>query len=472
MRRGLRTLAVLLILVLVGGGLAFAGGEKEKAGGAVAGQSTLELAKKYANAKPGESFTVGMITWWLGQEYAIMVYQAVEQAAKQMGLKFRGAVASTESEWIEITESMIAGGAKAIICNVPNMAVMKQMSEICNENNVFLATYFGYTGDIMPGDFGPRWVIDNTPFSDEQTFIPLTLLMQKMKDANKTRLLIQQASKSAATVSTVYINLGIFQALQKYPDMKLVGFQYGEWGYEPGRAAAEAALAISTNYEGFWGANDGQTMGGLKALKDRGVDIGAFSASRDMELTTAQEILKGNFLCTSGFAIPYFGGRLVPMLYDMCVGAWYPSPEEMLQTGTLDLYGRPGELEALAKEAGIDKHPSFNTGPLKENMEQILAQMKATPPNYPYDFRLLSLSKTKELGLTYDKHAGGGTFLGSHDYYFPAMMEKFGSKEALRKHVAALHKYFLDISWMTDLKAAKEYAKQLPPEVKLTPIWK
>lgn len=460
MRKGLRTLVALLILFLVGSSFAFAA------------PSPQELAKKYANAKPGESFTVGCITWWLGQEYAIMVYQAIEQAAKQMGLTFKGAVASTESDWIEIEESMIAAGAKIIICNVPNMAVMKQMCEIANQNNVYLATYFGYTADIFPGDFGPRWVIDNTPFSDEQTYIPLTLLMQKMKDARKNKLLIHQASKSAATVSTVYINLGIFQALQRFPEMKLFGFQYGEWGYEPGRAAAEASLAMSKDYQGFWGANDGQTMGGLKALKDRGVDIGAFSASRDMELTTAQEIMKGNFLCTSGFAIPYFGGRLVSMLYDMCVGAWYPAPDEMLQTGTLDLYGRPGELEELAKEAGIDKHPSFHTGPLKENMEQILAQMKATPPNYPYDFRLLSISKCKELGLKYDRHAGGGTFLGSHDYYFPAKTKKFGSTEALRKHLKALYKYFLDISWMTDLKAAKAYAKQFPPELKVEPNWK
>jgi ABC-type sugar transport system substrate-binding protein len=460
MRTGLRTLVALLVLLLVAGSFAFAA------------PSTQELAKKYANAKPGESFTVGMITWWLGQEYAIMVYQAVEQAAKQMGLTFKGAVASTESDWIEIEESMIAAGAKIIICNVPNMAVMKQMCDIANQNNVFIGTYFGYTGDIFPGDFGPRWVLDNTPFSDEQTYIPLTLLMQKMKDAGKTKLLIHQASKSAATVSTVYINLGIFQALQKFPSIKLAGFQYGEWGYEPGRAAAEASLAVSKDYQGFWGANDGQTMGGLKALKDRGLDIGAYAASRDMELTTAQEIMKGNFLCTSGFAIPYFGGRLVPMMYDMCVGAYYPAPDEMLQTGTLDLYGQPGVLEKLAKEAGIDKHPSFHTGPLKENMEQILAQMKATPPNYPYDFRLLSISKCKELGLKYDRHAGGGTFLGSHDYYFPAKTKKFGSLAALRSHLKALYTYFLDISWMTDLKAAKEYAKQFPRELKVEPSWK
>ncbi len=362
MKKGVLVLSIILVFVLVLGGLVSAGGKKEGAAGQEPAKaaSTEDLAQKYKNAKPGDSFLIGHITWHLGQEYAIMVYQAIEQACNQMGLKFRGAVAKSQAEWAEITESMIAAGAKAIIYNVPDMSVMKQVAEIANQNNVFIATYFGYTGDIMPGDFGPRWVIDNTPFSDEQTFIPLTCLFQKMKDAGKTKMLIHQASKSAATVSTVYINLGIYQALQKFPEMKLMGFQYGEWGFEGGRAAAEASLAVRKDYEGLWGANDSQTMGALRALEDRGVKIGPYTASRDMEMTTAQEILKGNFLCTSGFAIPYFGGRLVPMLYDMCVGAWYPTPEEMLQTGTLDLYGR--RARRTGEEGRYSRSSQFQHG--------------------------------------------------------------------------------------------------------------
>ena len=100
-----------------------------------------------------------------------------------------------------------------------------------------------------------------------------------------------------------------------------------------------------------------------------------------------------------------------------------------------------------------------------------MAQMEATPPEYPYDVRLLSLSKCQELGLTYDRHAGGGTYLGQHDYYFPGTLAKFGSLEALRAHVAALHEHFLDFSWADTWEQAEEYAKQLPPELKTEPLW-
>ncbi len=429
-----------------------------------------KLAQQYKNAEPGESFLVGHITFQLEQEYAMMVLQANKQAAEQLGLKFQSALATSDAEWIEIMQSMIASGAKAITLNCPSMTAMPEMARLAEENHVFLATYFGYTADIFPGDFGPYWVLDNTPMSDEQSFYPLMVLMEKMKQNGKTKLLHHQASKTAATVSTVYINLAVFQAWKNYPEIELLGHQYGEWGYEGGRTAAEASLAVQTDYEGFWGANDSQTTGALRALEDRGLNIGPYTASRDMEMTTAQDIIDSKFLATCGFAIPYFGGRMVSMLYDMCVGAWYPLPDERLQTAKVDVYGNE-ELPDLAAASGIDKYPGYNAGPTKDNLEKILSQMKTDNPQYPYDFKLISLSKCEEEGLTYDRHAGGGTELGQHDYYYVLQLKKFGGDlNTLKAHLAALYEYFLDFNCSTWAEA-EEYAKQFPPELKLEPNW-
>ncbi len=468
MRRWVRFL-VLLVVVSVGISVVHCALAQEELR---LDEKRMELAQRYKNAEPGEKFAIGYITWGLAQEYLMICYQAVEQACRQLGLEFIGAVAETDAAWIETTESMIAAGAKAIIYNCPSAAVMPELARICNEHNVFMATFFGYTGEMYPGDLGPRWVIDNTPLSDEQTFFPLMILFEKMRQNGKTKLLHHQAHKTVATVSTVYINLGVFMAWSFYPEMQLLGHQYGEWWYEGGRKAAEAALAVRQDYEGLWGANDSQTMGALRALEDRGIAIGPFTASRDMEMTTAEEILKGNFLVTAGFDIPYFAGRMVPMLYDMCVGAWYPFPEEMLQAPRINTYGRPGEVEKLARDARLIWHPNFYLAPTQENLEKILRQMKEPKPEYPYDFRLLSIAKCQELGLSYDRHAGADIRLGQHDYYFPAKLEKFGSMEAFRKHVAALYDFFLDFSWADTWEEAQKYIEKFPPELKWDPIWK
>lgn len=50
----------------------------------------MRLAQQYKNAEPGENFVLGHITFHLSQEYAMMVYQAIEQACNQLGLTFRG----------------------------------------------------------------------------------------------------------------------------------------------------------------------------------------------------------------------------------------------------------------------------------------------------------------------------------------------------------------------------------------------
>ncbi|NLJ38981.1 MAG: sugar ABC transporter substrate-binding protein, partial [Candidatus Atribacteria bacterium] len=164
-----------------------------------------ELAQKYKNAEPGESFLVGHITFHLSQEYAMMVYQSIEQACRQLGLQFKGVLATSDAEWIQQTQSLIASGAKALIFNCPSVSVIPELARICNENKVFLATYFGITAETFPGDFGPYWVIDNTPMSDEQTFLPLVLLFQKMRENGKTKFLHIQASKTNATISTALI---------------------------------------------------------------------------------------------------------------------------------------------------------------------------------------------------------------------------------------------------------------------------
>ena len=49
----------------------------------------------------------------------MMVQQANKQAAEQLGLQFQSALATTDAEWIEITESMIAAGARPSLTTVP-----------------------------------------------------------------------------------------------------------------------------------------------------------------------------------------------------------------------------------------------------------------------------------------------------------------------------------------------------------------
>jgi len=149
----------------------------------------------------------------------------------------------------------------------------------------------------------------------------------------------------------------------------------------------------------------------------------------------------------------------------------HDEPSTSLAVKKVFAYGKPPEIEKLAVSSGLVKHPSFKLGPTQQNIDKILSQMKATPPNYPYDFRLASISKCQEEGLTFDRHAGGDNSLGQNDYYFPATVTKFGGMEGLRAHVAGLYEHFLDFSWADTWAEAEEYAKKLPESIKTDPVW-
>lgn len=428
-----------------------------------------DLAQRYKNAEKGENFLVGHITFQLSQEYAMMMEQSQEQAADQLGLEFDSAVAESDSEWIELTESMIASGAKVIIYNCPSLNVVSELAKICEENDVFMLTNFGITGDMLPGDYGPRWVVDNSPQADEQTYFPMMLLFEKMSQDDKNKIYHQQGSKSNATISQVSINLAILQAWQEYPDMELYGHQFGGWNFEEGREGAESALAERNDFEGIWAANDSQTSGALAAFEDRGKFLGEYAVSRDMESSTAERIVSDQFLATCGFDIPYFGGRMVAMAYDMAVGEWYPKPDEMVQAGKLNTYGN-SEAEKLAEDAGIDDHPSFNLGPTEDTLNEILAEVEKDDPEYPYDFRLVSHAKAEEIDREYDRHAGGGTELGFNDYYFPLETDRFDSRQELKEHISALHEHLLDMDVDT-WEEAEDLIDSLPSEIKFEPEW-
>ncbi|MEC9490575.1 MAG: substrate-binding domain-containing protein [Halanaerobiales bacterium] len=433
------------------------------------GDTREDLAQRYKNAEPGEEFLVGHITFQLAQEYAMMMFQSTEQAAEQLGLKFKGVVAHSDAEWIQLTKSMIASGAKAITYNCPSLNVVPELARICEENDVFMLTNFGITGEMLPGDYGPRWVVDNSPQADEQAYFPLMLLFEKMSQDGKTRVYHQQGSKSSATVAQVQINLATLMAWSQYPELKMYGHQYGEWNFEDGRKGAEAALAERTDYQGIWAANDSQITGALSAFQDRGIFIDKYAVSRDMETTTAQKIVADQFLATNGFDIPYFGGRMVAMAYDMCVGKWYPMPDEMVQAGKLNTYGN-SEAPQLAKDAGISDNPSFYLGPTEKTLNKILMEIKKDEPQYPYDFRLVSHAKTEELGLEYDRHAGGGTELGFNDFYYPVKTDRFASRQEFKNHIGALHEYLLDLDVET-WEEAKKLLESLPSEIKTEPVW-
>ncbi|MDW8063323.1 MAG: hypothetical protein RMI43_04060 [Candidatus Caldarchaeum sp.] len=444
-----------------------------------------DLARRYATGKPGDKFLVGYVTWTLAQEAPKYDYQGADQAAKQLGLDFKGIEIGAEAlKAVEATDSLIAAGAKGIVYWAPAIAAMQEIVRRCEASKVFAATAWCRDPALLPGDRGPYWFLEFSTMSDEMSFHCMTLLYEKMRKYGRTKVLHTQSSKTIAPDSTALINQGIAIAWRRYPGMLHLGHYWGEWAYPGGRKAGEDALAVRRDYEAVWGHNDDQAMGTVSVFKERGIDIGPFAAARDAIVACVEQVIRGEWFITSLTEFQYFGGKRVAEIYDAVTGTSYPLRDEMVQspwvTTVLNL-STPRikeENEELIKNSGLVWHPNFVAVDAGKLLDFLKISEVYPTRTYPYDFRTLSVSKSRELNLTYDRHAKN--YLTANDFYYVPMMKRMKvtedrtkgqNLESFRKQFGLTMKYFLDLNWDTwadneaKLKAAEAEG------LKLDPIW-
>jgi ribose transport system substrate-binding protein len=443
------------------------------------------LAQKYMNAKPGEKFLVGYVTWTLAQEAPKYDYQASDQAAKQLGLDFKGIEIGTEAmKAVEATDALIAAGAKGISYWAPALAAMEEIVRICESNKVFAATAWCRDPNLLPGDRGPYWFLEFSTMSDEMSFFDMNLLFEKMRKYKKTKVLHVQSSKTIAPDSTALINQGIAMAWQRYPEIELLGHYWGEWAYPGGRKAGEDALAVRTDYDAVWGHNDDQAMGTVSAFEERGINIGPFAAARDAIVACTTRVAEGTWFITSLTEFQYFGGKRVTAIYDAATGYSYPLRDEMVQspwvTTVLNMSDPKikAENEELIRNSGLLWHKNFVVADASKLLDFLKISEVYPSKEYPYDFRLMSLGKCKELNLKYDRH--GGFYLTANDYYYVPLMARFKvtddktagkNLEEFRKQFKLTMDYFLDLSWSTYEENKRKLAEAEAAGLRLTPFW-
>jgi len=381
-----------------------------------------ELAQKYANAKPGEKFLVGYVTWTLAQEAPKYDYQGAHQACNQLELDFRGIEIGTEAlKAVEATDSLIAAGAKGILYWAPALAAMEQIVTTCEENEVFAATSWCADPKLFPGDRGPRWFLEFSTMCDEMSFFTMTILFEKMRKYGKSKVLHIQGSKTIGPTFNSMVNQGIVMAWMRYPEITLLGHYWGEWAYPGGRKAGEDALAVRTDYEGLWGHNSDITLGAASVFEERGIDIGPFTVSRDAPVPAIERLIEGTWLADSLTEFQYFGGKRVADTYDAATGYSYPLRDEMFQspwvTTVLNMSDPKikEENEELIKKSGIWWHRDFIYVDAAKLLDFLKISEVYPAEEYPYDFRTLSIGKCKELGLTYDRHAKN--YLTATDFF-------------------------------------------------------
>jgi ABC-type sugar transport system substrate-binding protein len=374
-----------------------------------------EKAKALATAKPGEKFLIGNITLALTNEPGALCSEGAKQACDALGLDY----VVRDTGWssvapLDAARELVALGCKGIVSYALDPAVVANVAKICNDNKIFFTNIYSFLPFTYPWSIGDYYLHFDSQDGDTEENVLSTLLFQKLKGKG-TVAHIQGTANYAANAEK---NFGIWRAWQNYPNIKLVGHQYGQWNADTAKTTMEQILVANPDVNGAVCINDSMAVGVANASSS----VGPNTVGVDGVRTAMEYIRDGKMFLATSYMPPYEDGRAVCMLYDAITGAHYPSDEERMHAPiSLVVCKDPNEIQQLSQDA------SFKIPFTVVSADEVMAKV-FTAQKYPWDWRKISRGKAAELGLEYDLYGGfawGGVKTITHLFGSPENYSRY-----------------------------------------------
>jgi ABC-type sugar transport system substrate-binding protein len=403
-------------------------------------ESPEEKAKRLATAKPGERFLIGNITLSLTNEPGADCSIGAAQACEALGLDY----IVRDTGWssvapLDAARELVSLGCKGIVSYALDPAVVNNVAKICNDNHIFFTSIYSSQPFYYPWSVGDGFLHFESQDGDTEENVLSTLLFQRLNGEGKVAH-IQGTANYAANAEK---NFGIWRGWQKYPNIRLVGHQYGQWAPDVAKTVMEQITAANPDVKGAVCINDSMAVGVANANPEAGKNTIGVDGVR----IAIKAIQEGKLFACTSYMPGYEDGRAVCMLYDAITGAYYPPDEERMHAPiSLVVCKDPNEIAALAQAA------SFKIPFTVVSAEDVMAKV-FTPTKLPWDWTRISRGKAKELGLEYDLYGGfewGGVKTINH---------LFGSAENYSRYIYDALARFADFKASTIAEAnAPPYA--------------
>jgi len=381
--------------------------------------SPQEKAQSLATAKPGENFIIGFDTFFLSLEASTIMAQSITQACNALGITpvVKDAGLSVTLP-IDNAREMISEGAKGIIGFGGNPASYYEVANICQQNKVFFFSLWDMEPFSQPWDTGDYFVAWAYQDGETDLYTSTTLLMEKMKQNNKTGPIINLQGDTS--FSNCIKNFGITDAWANYQDVQFVGHQYTNWDASTATSDMATQLAATPNVAGITAVNDTLTAGAIAASKAANDDLGPYAVGPDGSKSAMTLAAADDFLAIGASNDSFTGGLAACQLYDVITGAYYPTTEDRLVcTNDFIIAANVSEVTSLASAAGLTLPSVYPIVDATDYLNEIY-----TATTYPYDWTVVSRGKAQELGKTYDPSGGvtlDGFKLGGFHSWFDVM---------------------------------------------------
>ncbi|TCO70029.1 sugar ABC transporter substrate-binding protein [Marinisporobacter balticus] len=209
----------------------------------------------------------------LGEEVETTYVDAKEDAIKQLGQ----------------VENFIAQGVNAIIVVPVNTEATGPITQACQEANVALV-YVNRLPDNLPED-----IIFVGSQSIDAGIFQMEYLAEQMGGTGNVVVLIGKLDNEAAIKRTEGVKKVIEE---KYPDIKVIKEQTGEWSRAKGMTVMENWLASGDQIDAVASNNDDMALGALMAIEAQGKLDDIIVAGVDATPDALAELEKGRLNAT------------------------------------------------------------------------------------------------------------------------------------------------------------------------------
>lgn len=166
-------------------------------------------------------------------------------------------------------EQQVQDGVKIFFMTAPDPANVPTIARIANENNVFLTNTWEMVPWTTPFDYGPSYVTYFTTDTVELAHGVAVDLFERMGGRGNLVHLTGHPGSTPDTQRTI----GVDRALAKYPDIKLIARQPGEWNRDDARTAMAGIITkYGREINGVFGQNDDVGIGAMNALNEQGIE--------------------------------------------------------------------------------------------------------------------------------------------------------------------------------------------------------
>ena len=204
--------------------------------------------------------SIGFSDWSLVNTWRVQARKSAEIAARNLGVELKVTDANGDpNKQIADVEDLLAQGINALVISPGSSEALGPTIERAYDTGI----------PVIAWSTGPGTDRVTSEISADDVFFGFAGMDQLGKDMGGRGNLIGLRGVAGVDVDQFRWD-GMQQGLANYPEIELVGSDYGDWAFDKGKTVSENLLAAHPQIDGVWSSGAAMTRGAIQAFQEAG----------------------------------------------------------------------------------------------------------------------------------------------------------------------------------------------------------